>query len=164
MLVNNERASPFGAGWTLAGLQRLRRQAGGEMVLTRGDGSTLKFTPQPTARVFSDDFETGVQPGWSTAQRATTPIGGRVFLGHFGGSNLVNLSLANLDPHSQIVVSLDLFIVRSWDGNNTSFGPDEWRFSVDGQLEFRTTFAFFGINFVFFQAFPEEVPGGTGAS
>ena len=38
VLVNNERESPFGAGWTLDGLQRLHPQADGSMVLTTGDG------------------------------------------------------------------------------------------------------------------------------
>ncbi len=59
------------------------------------------------------------------------------------------------------MVSLDLFIVRSWDGNNTTFGPDEWNLRVDGQPVFRTTFAFFDTFFNFRQAFPEAFPGGN---
>ena len=169
VLVNNERASPFGAGWTLAGLEGLHEQVGGEMVLTRGDGSTLKFTPQPTARVFSDDFEAGAAPEWSTSSTTVTPVGGRRFLGRFLGSGATNLSLTGLEPHSDLVVSLELFIIESMDGNNTSFGPDEWILRVDGSQVFRTTFAFFDTVFNFRQAFPDQFPGGdhpggTGAS
>jgi RHS repeat-associated protein len=43
LLVNNETASPFGAGWTLAGLQRLHIQADGAAVLTEGDGGIKRF-------------------------------------------------------------------------------------------------------------------------
>ncbi|MCH8198169.1 MAG: VCBS repeat-containing protein, partial [Proteobacteria bacterium] len=46
LLVNNEAASPFGAGWTLAGLSRLHTQSGG-LVLTEGDGSIKRFFPAP---------------------------------------------------------------------------------------------------------------------
>ncbi len=43
MLVNNERASPFGIGWTLKGLQRLHIQADQSIVLTEGDGAVKVF-------------------------------------------------------------------------------------------------------------------------
>ncbi len=46
LLINNEAASPFGAGWTLAGLSRLHTQIGG-LVLTEGDGSIKRFFPSP---------------------------------------------------------------------------------------------------------------------
>ena len=130
------------------------------MVLTRGDGSTLKFTPQPTARVFSDDFEAGAAPQWSTSFTTVTPVGARRFLGRFFGAGATNLTLSGLGPHSAIVISLELFIIQSMDGNNTSFGPDEWNLRVDGQPVFRTTFAFFDTVFNFRQAFPEAFPGG----
>ena len=42
-LVVNERASPYGAGWIVAGVQRLVPQAGGVVVL-EGDGSARWFT------------------------------------------------------------------------------------------------------------------------
>ena len=43
LLVRNERASPFGAGWTLAGVDRLHVQANGSLVLARGNGTTDMF-------------------------------------------------------------------------------------------------------------------------
>ena len=43
VLVNNLRTSPFGAGWSLAGVQRLYPQEDGSVVLTEGDGSIKRF-------------------------------------------------------------------------------------------------------------------------
>jgi RHS repeat-associated protein len=45
LLVRNERTSPFGAGWTLAGLDRLLAQSDSSLVLAKGDGSTAVFAP-----------------------------------------------------------------------------------------------------------------------
>ena len=43
-IVNNQRGSPFGAGWTLSGLQRLHFDPDGYVLLTDGDGSATVFT------------------------------------------------------------------------------------------------------------------------
>ncbi len=43
VLVVNERQSPFGAGWSLPGLQRLHVQADSSVVITEGDGSAAYF-------------------------------------------------------------------------------------------------------------------------
>lgn len=43
VMVNNESDSPFGAGWTLDGLERLHQDENGNIVLTEGDGSILRF-------------------------------------------------------------------------------------------------------------------------
>ncbi len=45
VIVNNEKSSPFGAGWTLDGLQRLRVVDDVDALLTEGDGSALSFSP-----------------------------------------------------------------------------------------------------------------------
>ncbi len=46
-LINNERNSPFGAGWSIAGLQRLHLRDGvPQAVLTEGDGGIKVFLPQ----------------------------------------------------------------------------------------------------------------------
>ncbi|MEM7223637.1 MAG: PKD domain-containing protein [Pseudomonadota bacterium] len=45
VLVNNQVNSPFGAGWTLTGLERLHLQADGSAVLTKGSGTVLRFLP-----------------------------------------------------------------------------------------------------------------------
>ncbi|MFQ5964050.1 MAG: MopE-related protein [Candidatus Scalinduaceae bacterium] len=43
VLVNNQRDSSFGAGWTLNGLERIWPQNVGGVLLTDGDGSTLRY-------------------------------------------------------------------------------------------------------------------------
>jgi Bacterial Ig-like domain (group 2) len=44
LLIRNERASPFGAGWTLAGLDRLAvQQDGAVLLLVQGNGATSVF-------------------------------------------------------------------------------------------------------------------------
>jgi hypothetical protein len=45
VLVNNERNSPFGAGWTLDGLQKLNFNQDGSIALTEGDGGIKRFSP-----------------------------------------------------------------------------------------------------------------------
>ncbi|MEZ4726002.1 MAG: RHS repeat-associated core domain-containing protein [Caldilineaceae bacterium] len=42
-LLVNEQNSPLGAGWGLAGLQRLYPQAGGDLLLVNGDGSLMRY-------------------------------------------------------------------------------------------------------------------------
>lgn len=46
LLLRNERRSPFGAGWTLAGVDRLFPQADGSVVLAEGAGATTLFAAQ----------------------------------------------------------------------------------------------------------------------
>lgn len=71
------------------------------------------------------------------------------FLGEFGGpkilaappydpkhfvrvSESVALTLKDLKAHSQATVSFDLYILKSWDGNNPNYGPDRWGLKVRG--------------------------------
>ncbi|NNG03294.1 MAG: hypothetical protein HKM95_04250, partial [Inquilinus sp.] len=44
VLVSNESDSPFGSGWTLAGLERLNVQPDGRAVVTAGDGTAMVFS------------------------------------------------------------------------------------------------------------------------
>jgi hypothetical protein len=44
----------------------------------------------------------------------------------------VTLTLRNLKPHSVATVTFDLYILKSWDGNNPNYGPDRWSLSVQG--------------------------------
>lgn len=46
-ILVNERASAFGAGWNLGGLERLYPQPDGTILLTDGDGSATVFRPGP---------------------------------------------------------------------------------------------------------------------
>lgn len=46
ILIVNEAGSPFGAGWSIVGFQRLYLQADGSVVITEGNGSIAYFAPQ----------------------------------------------------------------------------------------------------------------------
>lgn len=47
VLVVNEAQSPYGAGWSIAGLQRIHRQTDGSLVVTGGNG-TAQFYARPS--------------------------------------------------------------------------------------------------------------------
>lgn len=90
--------------------------------------------------VYTNGFENGAGPEWSATNTSVTSIGARPFLGEFGAQT-VTLTLTNLPAHTGASVDLDLFIIRSWDGNSTSSGPDIWSVSVPGAGNLlRTTF------------------------
>ena len=105
-------------------------------------------------------------PEWSNDPRDVTPSG-RVFLGQFSNQT-VSLSLSGLPTHSQVTVSFDLFIINSWDGNDTAHGPDIWDLTVAGgpnAASHDVLLQHRGFN----QAYPDTFPGGdnpvfTGAS
>ena len=110
-------------------------------------------------------------PWCSPVSAATTPSG-RDFLGEFGNQD-VCLLLNNLTAgHSRVTISFELFLIRSWDGNemespgglpeeNTPdyvVGPDHWQLQADGATLLDTTFANW-INFT--QAYPGPFPTGS---
>src|SRR5258708_5698583 len=78
-----------------------------------------------------------------------SPNGKERFLGEFGGPTIltwrpfdpqhfvrvdetVTLTLRNLKPHTAATVTFDLYVLKSWDGNNPNYGPDRWSLSVQG--------------------------------
>jgi hypothetical protein len=81
------------------------------------------------------------------------------FLGEFGGPKIlagppydpehfvrvneeVSLTLNHLKAHSLATVSFDLYVLKSWDGNNPNYGPDRWSLSVEnGPTLLDTTFS-----------------------
>ena len=59
VLVRNEQASAFGAGWTVNGLQRLFTQPDGSVVLANGSGETLRFgSPLEVSTLLEENFDT----------------------------------------------------------------------------------------------------------
>ncbi|WP_433933317.1 VWD domain-containing protein [Sorangium cellulosum] len=67
--------------------------------------------------LYRSDFEGPVGPEWSSSTTSVTPIGGRRFLGEFNNET-VTLRLAGLAPHARVKVSFDLYVIRSWDGED----------------------------------------------
>jgi hypothetical protein len=118
------------------------------------------------AVVYSNDFEGAVGSEWSSTATDVTPVGSRRFLGQFGNT-LTTLSLTNLPGHDTVTLSFDLYLIRSWDGNNTTFGPDRWGCGfadnvqgVNGTALLDTTFSQFAdTNYP--QAYPAAFNSGT---
>lgn len=80
------------------------------------------------------------------------------FLGEFGGppvgkpgdldwnrtrvDQTVILTLKDLGKHTKVAVSFDLYILKSWDGDSSQFGPDRFSLRVaGGALLLDTTFS-----------------------
>jgi hypothetical protein len=120
--------------------------------------------------VYFNNFEVGAGNQWSIPRLSQTPSG-RHFLGEFGSEGTV-LSLSNLPRHSDVTVAFDLYIIRTWDGNQIEYtwpqgfnqpdevvGPDVWGLRADGVSLLSTTFANWE-SLLFRQAYPGSFPGG----
>jgi hypothetical protein len=89
--------------------------------------------------------------GTATPQIVTncdSPNRAQRFLGEFGGPKFgtaadpgynrtlveqtIRLTLGDLPPHEKLRVSLDLYLLKSWDGNSPRYGPDRLRIAVAG--------------------------------
>lgn len=97
--------------------------------------------------------------GPQTVATVASPNGRQRFLGEFGGPVIVGappydpqhfvtveepitLTLRDLKPHTFVTVAFDLYVLKSWDGNNRTYGPDRWRLRVqDGPTLLDTTFS-----------------------
>ncbi len=82
-----------------------------------------RISLQAATVIYSSNFELGAGPEWSERKTSLTPIGYRQFLGGFGHGATNLLTLTNLPPHTALTVMFDLFVAKSWDGNQ---GPDIW--------------------------------------
>jgi len=111
--------------------------------------------PASAATVYLNDFQGAIGSEWTTSAASgvhTTSApnpdynGTRFFLGQYGNDTLT-LSLGSLPAHATATVSFDLYLIRSWDGNNTTvvngdpLGPDHWNLSVGSMTLFDKTFA-----------------------
>ncbi len=94
------------------------------------------------AVIYSNDFESVVGSEWSSTSTDTTPANNREFLGQFAENDTVTLSLGNLPVHNSVTVSFDLFVIQSWDGTSTDWGPDVWQLGVvNGPVLLSTSFS-----------------------
>ncbi|WP_438035657.1 trypsin-like serine peptidase [Sorangium sp. So ce204] len=110
------------------------------------------------------DFETTPGPEWTASLPGVGPAlihttlsenGSQRFLGEYANEKL-SLKLTGLPKHSSVIVSFDLYIMKTWDGNSTWWGPDVWTFSSDGQVRINTTFS---MSPDLSQAYPGTYPG-----
>ena len=87
--------------------------------------------------------------GLQTVATVASANGKQRFLGEFGGpaivtqppydpqhfvrvNETVTLTLRDLKPHTLVMVSFDLYVLKSWDGNNPNYGPDRWSLRARG--------------------------------
>jgi uncharacterized protein YgiM (DUF1202 family) len=110
--------------------------------------------------IYQNDFEGVINAEWSKTQRDVSPSG-EGFLGQFG-NDVVTLRLTDLPEHNSIGLSFDLYIIRSWDGVNTSSGPDTWDLNVaGGPTLLHTSFSNGDPLKNARQAYPDPYPGGN---
>jgi hypothetical protein len=82
------------------------------------------------------------------------------FFGQFTGDEFTTLTLNNLPAHTQLSISFDLYIIRTWDGIDP-MGPDVWDLSiVGGQTLLHTTFNNFWTS-QNLQSYPDAYTGGV---
>jgi hypothetical protein len=129
--------------------------------------ATIQLAYPPTFMYFRD-FSTTAGPEWSSQSISTSPNGHR-FLGVFNAGG-PDLTLTGLGPHARVKVEFDLYIIGTWDGNNTEpgNGPDLVTISIDGAVQLRTTFSNVIGKSDHLQSFPDAYqashPSATGAA
>jgi hypothetical protein len=118
--------------------------------------------------VYRNDFEGAVGSEWSHAGTATTPVGGRRFLGIFQ-EDTVSLTLDLVGLH-EVSLSFDLYVIQTWDGSQLvgpfnpdhTVGPDLWSVGIEGGPDLlSTTFSVFdGTKPMHsFRDYPQAYPG-----
>ncbi|MEM6820952.1 MAG: redoxin domain-containing protein [Verrucomicrobiota bacterium] len=96
---------------------------------------------QPPITEFRADFEETVSSNWSKQKVSSTALGERTFLGPFGFEE-VTLKLDSLAQHNWVTIEFDLYLLGSWNGNNTKYGPDVFTVALgDGRVLHRTSFS-----------------------
>jgi hypothetical protein len=126
---------------------------GGDVYFNDFNGPLGTTYPEWTSAGYSNtENQAGTIAAGSGSQAVATvasPNGKQRFLGEFGGPILltarpydpqhfirvdqtVTLTLRNLKPHTSATVTFDLYILKSWDGNNPNYGPDRWSLGVQG--------------------------------
>ncbi len=103
-----------------------------DLFLISDSCSEPREAPANVISSYENNFQNVVGTEWSKNSTDVTPSGARKFLGQFGNEK-ISLTLNNLAPHTSVAVSFDLYVIQSWDGNGTQYGPDFWDFSVDDQ-------------------------------
>jgi hypothetical protein len=109
------------------------------VILTVLVAALMRTPTLQAALLYTADFEGAIGAEWSTNRVSVTPIGGRKFLGDFG-NNTVTLSLTNLSTNTPLTLEFDLFVLRTWDGNSSSAGPDLFRVDIGPTRVLNTTF------------------------
>jgi len=95
--------------------------------------------PQEVIELYKNDFE---------KLDLTSILGGKIskynqsnVLGMYNNDGFV-LELEDLPMHDLVVITFDLYIHDTWDGNDRNVGgPDIWNLKMDGKFIIKTTFS-----------------------
>jgi hypothetical protein len=128
--------------------------------------STATATPPGCVPVegpvlYWNDFEEGAGSEWSNNPTDVSPSGEK-FLGQFGNEG-TKLAFSCLATHQMVSVDFDLYIIRSWDGNDDVAvkehkAPDLWSLMESKHILISTTFS----NWLGdIQAYPMGYPEGN---
>src|SRR6478735_8319948 len=114
--------------------------------------------------VLQVDWEAGKPPGaeWTTSGKVmTSPNGKRTFLGGMTDEAVTSLSVKNLPEHKVLTIEVELFIVGTWDGSNSTWGQDKLNiFLADQRVLLNTTFSNCMANdWTGTQHYPEDLTG-----
>lgn len=125
------------------------------------------FAGEVSTAVFQADWEKGKPPGaeWTTSGTVmTSPNGQRTFLGGINDEAATSLTLENLPEHKVLTLEVELFIVGTWDGSNSRWGPDKLNISLEDRFVFmNTTFSNCMANdWTGTQHYPEDMTGVGG--
>lgn len=149
--------------------------AGGNDPIPVDNHRSVEVDVVPTLSTYTLDDQPG--PEWSRPVISASPNGTKM-LGEFGNET-ITLTLDDLPDHTQVLLTFDLYILRSWDGNKTNWpeglvagaytvapeaviGPDRWKLAADGVDLLDTTFSnFTGWDmYGFYQSYPDNYPQG----
>lgn len=111
-----------------------------------GDGSSItpsggNYTPPSSVVYDSGSFDPSVPwfSGWTgvdaTRISSVPNDSTRNFLGPFGTNEQFSLYLDNLESHTQVCVTFDLYVINSWDNDN-GWGPDTFNLEIDNTEEY----------------------------
>ena len=140
--------------------------SGSELDLISSDNSVF-ITSQvvQTYTAYCNDFQSGSGPEWSNMAVSASP-NGHIFLGDFSNETTI-LNLNDLPVHTQLQFIFDLYVIRSWDGNEIytdnfgmKAGPDRWKIDIDGQ-ELKVTSFSNMVSQNFKQSYPADYPFGN---
>ncbi len=140
-----------------------RKYGRGARVVACATGIALAGSAANATIVFQQNFEAAQEGyGFNKSTRNITPTG-RGFLGEFGNES-VTLSLSGLGEHDALEVAFDLYLIRSWDGNQPLVGPDIFSFGVQGgPTLLRSSFAVQPIGWERPQSYPAAAGAGDHA-
>jgi hypothetical protein len=93
------------------------------------------------AFTYFEDFQGSVGSEWSSSLVTAAPAdASRKFLGRFD-NNTITLTLNGLTAGALTTVNFDLFVMDSWDGNSSGFGPDRFSFGANGNTLLNESFS-----------------------